>query len=265
MFKISNFIGAIQHSLSLSRAMSDNTSVKIAQKYLDHPLLKGFPVPRMKLKDVDIELNFAVGPANALEQLLKEPEVAKNIVFKFRDLLAGLPQSDAFRQNFGTIAPSDKAWQQGSDELIATVTRILGDKPQDEDVLVHTLALAVENFFYAMHYAKPGQDLLPKLLPMLSNFMSRQASPATPATPAAPSSALHDWTVERVTDILSAAIPGGLGNVGELPELNILVGATDLAAHGPDKLHKAKLSFTSDDRKWVATESNGEKKYILDR
>lgn len=254
MLTLSKFVGAFTQGLTLGRTMSDGTSVKVAQQYLNHDYLRGFPIPRMTLKHVDLDVNFTVGSFMGLDTLLGEPEVRKNIVNRFREMLAQLPSSDTFKSQFGSNKVPDE-WDEQVETLLATIERVLGSKLGDRSGLTYVLGLAIENFFYELHRAKPNEGLLAGLRALFSG------SDDTPH-PAPSADAIRTWASQQVTSLLDAALPP---DTSDLPDLNILVGGADLEAIGPGNLHTAKLSFAADDRKWVASERNGEKNFTLDR
>lgn len=259
MITVSDFVGALLHGLTTSRTMSDQTSLKVAEAYLNNEYLRGFPVPRMTLKQVEIEVNFSVGPTTSLETLLKEPEICKNITHQFRELFTELPNSATFKSQFSQSVVLDREWEQGVGELVASIQRILTENIPDKDTLTYTLSLAIENFFYQMHHSKPGRGLLAGIRNMFTKSGSDSSATRQSAT------SIRDWAAQQVAAILDSAIPGGIGRIGDLPELNIFVGAAELEGQHPEKMHTAKFSFTSEDRKWVATVKNGEKSYMLDR
>ncbi len=251
-------------ALSKGRTLSDQVSVQIADRYLQHDYLRGFPVPRMSLKTVEVEVNFAVGATTQLASLMKQPEIGRNIVNRFRDLLHDLPNSDMFRSQFGQRAFRDEDWKSGTDELIDAVQKILAEPPSDKATLQHLLTLATENFFYRMHQARPQAGLLAGLRGMFGAAATPAAGGDT-RTDAARTDAIRSWTTQQVGSVLGAAIPGGLDGLDEEPDLQILVGGGELEGRSAGQLHKAKLSFTSEDRKWVASEKDGARTFILDR
>jgi hypothetical protein len=260
MITVSNFVGALMQALSSGRTMSDRISARIADHYLDHDYLRGFPVPRMTLKQVEVEVNFAVGSTTLLSTLLRQPEVGKNIINRFRYVLEALPGSDTFRSQFGQRAFRDEDWKQGTDELVASVEKILAEPPADKAMLQHLLVLASENFFYRLHQVRPQAGLLSGLRRVLG-----ADEPPPAEEPAVQTDAVRTWITQQVAAVLDAAIPGGLEGADASPDLQILVGGGELEGRDAGQLHTAKLSFVSEDRKWVASEKNGEKTYILDR
>lgn len=257
MLPVSKLVGAFTHGLTLSRAKSDATSVNIAQKYLKNEFLRGFPVPRMSLKNVDLELNFAVGPSSRIASLLQEPEICKNITYQFHDVVNTLSKSTDFQKVFGQPPPPSLC-RRAISSLESNVTRILSKKSIDIDLLQHTLVLALENFLRELHRHKPESNALSGFRRLFS-----KEEPTQVKSPDADS--IRNWATKKVNDVLNSALPGGLANLEEGDELNIMLGGPELEGLNTEHLHKAKLSFNADDRKWVATETNGKKSYILDR
>lgn len=261
MITLGNFVGAMTEALVGARAMADNTSAQVAQKYLNHEYLKGFPVPRMALKAVDVELNFAVSSTSSLSNLLKQPEVAQNICHRFRNIVTELPQSDRFQTLFGQQNVNEEDWQRGTEALIASIRRVLDQQPKDTDSLVHYLVLAFENFFFHQHHIAPRSGLLAGLRRLFGGGgQERQDEAEEDGT-----DSTRDWIKQQVNGVLDATLPGGLKAVEEAPDLHVLVASGELQGSEAEKLHTAKLTFSPEDRKWVATEKNGEKTYILDR
>lgn len=259
MITVKEFVGSFMHSLALSRAMADKTSLQVAHKYLQDEYLRGFPVPKMSIHKVDLELKFGVGPKSSIQSMLKEPIIVNNIVHQLRNLLTGLPQTQEFKDQFSMEDSLENHWFKGIHELIESIEKILEGTISDKVTLVHTLCLAVENFFYQLHAKRPEHGVLSGL----KNIFHKESS--SPQNNSASDTKIRDWVSTKITAIIDSAIPTGIGGVGDCPDLNILVGAQDLDGANTDALHTAKITVTCEDRKWVAVDQDGEKKYILDR
>lgn len=258
MLTLGNFIGAFLTGLTKGRVQSDNTSFKASQAYLNHEFLRGFPVPRMTLKNVDLELNFSVGPTTQLEHLLKEPEVINNILNQFKENLQKIPQSKELQPLLGNGSRSSADWDTSVNDLTSSMHRILTSSQPSPDALIHILTLAIENFFYNLHNRNPSIGFLSSIRSLFSKQSPQETT--TPGT----NSAVRDWAFQQVTQAIEAALPNGKLADANSIDLYVLLGS-DLEGKHIDHLHKAKLSFHAEDRKWVASEKNGEKKYILDR
>lgn len=60
MTYLGDYIGHILGELTIARAQADGETVRLAEFYADHELLKHFPVPRLRLQDIQLEIPVLV-------------------------------------------------------------------------------------------------------------------------------------------------------------------------------------------------------------
>lgn len=60
--KLHDYIGSLVISVQHARVSADLQAVRVAEDYAKHRLLEHFPVPRMRLKDVEITFPVAITP-----------------------------------------------------------------------------------------------------------------------------------------------------------------------------------------------------------
>ena len=60
MISLGDFLGQILAELSIARSHADLEAVRIAELYANHSLLKHFPIPRVRVKDVNLEIPFVI-------------------------------------------------------------------------------------------------------------------------------------------------------------------------------------------------------------
>lgn len=60
---LGDFLGHILAELTISRMQADLESLRIADFYASHPLLKTMPVPRFRLPQVDVDVPFVIDHA----------------------------------------------------------------------------------------------------------------------------------------------------------------------------------------------------------
>ncbi|MEI6078801.1 MAG: hypothetical protein WCS94_24720, partial [Verrucomicrobiota bacterium] len=60
MPKLSDYLGQIASAMAQARQQSDIESVRLADQYAGHPLLKLFPVPRFRIMNVKLDLPIAI-------------------------------------------------------------------------------------------------------------------------------------------------------------------------------------------------------------
>lgn len=73
MTKLNEFIGSIVSSITDARMMSDIQTVKVAQEYANHHLLKHFSVPRMRIENVELTIPIALGGVEEKTKTSYEP------------------------------------------------------------------------------------------------------------------------------------------------------------------------------------------------
>lgn len=64
MPKLNEYIGSIVSSITNARVMSDVQTVKVAEEYSKHNLLKYFSIPRMKIEDIEMTIPVALEEIN---------------------------------------------------------------------------------------------------------------------------------------------------------------------------------------------------------
>ncbi|GGW86638.1 hypothetical protein [Alteromonas halophila] len=79
MPKLNDYLGSIISSVSNARVMADIQTVKVAEDYAKHELLRHFAVPRMRIADVELTIPVAIESAE--EELADSVDIIKNQQF----------------------------------------------------------------------------------------------------------------------------------------------------------------------------------------
>jgi hypothetical protein len=90
MTKLNEYLGSIVSSITNARVMSDVQSVKVAEQYAKHHLLKHFSVPRMRIEDIELTIPVALDIVS--ERIEQDYEPIDNRKFNslvYKELLAG--------------------------------------------------------------------------------------------------------------------------------------------------------------------------------
>jgi len=58
---LSDFLGHILTEITRARVQADMESIRIAEMYANHDLLQHFPIPRVRLPEVEINLPVILG------------------------------------------------------------------------------------------------------------------------------------------------------------------------------------------------------------
>lgn len=65
MAKLSEILGGITKDITQAQITSDLVSLDYLQQYQEHPLLKKLDVPRVKIRDIQVNLKFAIDEAQS--------------------------------------------------------------------------------------------------------------------------------------------------------------------------------------------------------
>jgi hypothetical protein len=257
MVTVRQFVGAILEELTKARAISDAASVRIANQYLAHPLLKGYPVPRMHLKDIEIEMNFAVAPGLTEISVFDNEDVRQNVRNQLRQMLQNLPQSGALKPHFDADPHLAERWNKTMGELDDRFERAMTRPGAGKADAINNLCLIVENAAFEVLATSGKETVLGQYFARL--FEKREGAHQNPAI----TGDIRDQVTRIVecVDTLEAEAEG----ITDLLDLKVLVEARELEKVGHSAVQKMKLTFNSSDRKWIASEQNGQKTHTLAR
>lgn len=73
MAKLNEYLGSIISSITNARVLSDIQSVKVAEEYSKHPLLKHFAIPRMRIENVELTIPVALEAFEEKAEPVYEP------------------------------------------------------------------------------------------------------------------------------------------------------------------------------------------------
>lgn len=78
MIKVGDFLGSLLAGITDARVQADLEAVRIADFYKDHPLLKNFPIPRIRLPKVELNIPVLVTEVTVENERIR-PLIKKNI------------------------------------------------------------------------------------------------------------------------------------------------------------------------------------------
>ena len=73
MATLNEYLGGIFSSITDARVMADVQTVKVAEQYAKHDLLKHFSVPRMRISDIELTIPVAIEGLNQRTELQLDP------------------------------------------------------------------------------------------------------------------------------------------------------------------------------------------------
>lgn len=261
MITIRQLLGGLLAEITQARVIADASSVEIAKRYLGHDLLRGFPVPRMHVRDVEVELSFAVADQVRSVSVFEDEERRRNALFRLRAFLEHLPEEPDLSPIFAQSPGLAESWSDGLNDLLARIDSGLSQPGVAERDVTANVCRMVENKLHELAQASGGGGLGRWLREIFV------APSAKPKPEDAQTGRADDFITRSVVSILRD-VAGDKGAVGEadcLCDFQVLIGAIELEKVNPAKVQKLKLTFSANDRGWVAQEDGGTKKYILSK
>lgn len=120
MPKLTDVISTLVSQCAAARVAADLEAVKTAQLYSAHEMLKHFSVPRMRIRDIDINLKAAVTGSNAVTQHLQAIPVNDTVAFIHETLARQFNLSIKNRQEYrAAISPLLKELNTQIQEMAA--------------------------------------------------------------------------------------------------------------------------------------------------
>jgi hypothetical protein len=249
---IRQFVGAVLEQVTNARVQADLASLRVANQYLQHDFLKGFGVPGMHVKDVELELAFAVAPGWKPASAFDDEDVRTNAVNRLEQLVHDLPAHPELQPWFERDAQLARRWAAGIPALRERFERALTAGHDGPD-LVRALSVVIENHFFAA-----ARDLR-ELLSLVTRPFTHRAAPSR--------TAVVQHVEDGVRSIVGAVSGPGADPAAQppSPEIQMLIGKDELDRVPESKLHRMRLKLSASDRKWVVSQVDGEKVHTLSR
>jgi hypothetical protein len=253
-------LGEIIKGFTQAREAADKASRDVANRYLGDDLLRGFPTPRMTVQNADLDLVFKVVDRKDISYMITLPStqqvIYETISHALHDLMNQADDAklvEGFKAVKRDWAASQKSFM---DSLSAGAVASEGSR----DSFAAILQMILLNFFHSQEKkASSGDGFLHDLFHRGGDRASQTPGDPTFAIP----SALRDWIKVTVQSILAEVLPDPQSD--DIQDLEIHIGGSQLEHTPTDALQRLKLTLTSQDRKWVASGSDDDKTYILDR
>ena len=242
------FVAALLEEISRARELSDRASVRVAQSYLRDEFLRGFPVPRMQIGNLEMELNFMLASKVREATHLEGKEVQKNVSYQLRSYLHEMPRNGAFKTYFRSDAELSKSWLHGLDDVTRRFQQVLEHGGVEHSDIVHNLCLAVHNYF---HESSP-----PQLRSTIADLLAKSRGKGN-------TGAYTVLIAAHVEEVMASVRAPAQSDEESSSDVNLLIGAAELEKYPAALLQKMKLTISHADRRWVITDQNGTKVHVL--
>jgi len=223
MPKLNDYIGSLVSSITNARVMSDIQTVKVAEEYAKHKLLKHFSIPRMRIDDIEMTIPIALDEIN--EKIETEYEPIENTKFNaivYKELV----------NNLGLTKLPSKISQNLRTEIA-----------KQTQTLEHNIRITKDLSFLKI-YSK-------ELTSLVLNLEKEIQSPKVELK--------RKINLEDMPKYLEKILSQEINITSQrktIEDLNVIVEAHKLREQKPENIIYIKLKISEDGMEWNRTENN---------
>lgn len=223
MPKLNDYIGSLVSSITNARVMSDIQTVKVAEEYAKHNLLKHFSIPRMRIDDIEMTIPIALDELNEKTETEYEPiDNTKFNAIVYKELVNNL----------------------GLTKLPSEVSQTLRTKIAKQTQLLEQEIRISNNLSSLKYYCK---DLTLLILDLESKLLKPKADIKRKVD--------IDAMPQYLEKILSQEIKIS-SQKKTIEDLNVIVEAHKLREQKPENIIYIKLKISEDGMEWNRTENS---------
>jgi hypothetical protein len=222
MITLNDYIGSLVSSVADARAQADMQTVRIAEAYAAHPLLKHFSVPRMRIGDV--ELSVPIGIQNLATKSEWQLDPIGNEQYK-----AGVYVAAVRSANVDELLPAASGALKN---LIAT------------QMLPQALEFARNNDLDST-WGKPANLLLEGFFRIAEEYDLYKQQPGFKIDSGRTFDAIYNFGKNNIKGVVEKPVLGGLGIVAE---------SSALREMRPEDLLRIKVKISEDGMEWNVTQ-----------
>jgi hypothetical protein len=223
MPKLNDYIGSLVSSITEARVMSDMQTVKVAEEYAKHDLLKHFSIPRMRIDDIEMTIPVALDAVSEKTETAYQP--IDNTSFN----------SLVYRESLGYL---------GVTKLNADISQnVKAQIAKNTNELEESLKITKDLVFLKDYVKKTVSMIL-----TLEKKLSQSTDGVKPKINA-------DVMNQNLEKILSQEIKVTKQNQG-IESLNVIIEASKLREQKPENIIYIKLKISEDGMEWNRTENS---------
>jgi hypothetical protein len=249
MTSLGEILGAMISQIDRGRAQADIAVLEIAQIYKDNPVLRGFPVPRVALDEVRLDLKLAISAMPVSERMLT-PEAKSTILSKVDRLVGSIPKQMAdFRGLYDECRQAQTTWKKlRKEKIIHKQLELLLTEGEEISPALTAECMASTIKGYLVEIMAGCLEERKDLGVKISLFIQKSAP------------SIQETLKSKILEIIENALADQLVDP---KRVHVLVTASELESVPPEKITTLHLSLRESDRMWMKTETeDGE---IVDR
>jgi hypothetical protein len=236
MASLGELIGALISQIGKGRSQADIATLEVGKLYKDHPLLSGFPVPRLTLDEVVVDLKIAIATVPTPGRFIT-PKVKEEVLAQVKEIVNNIEKEPSFGTIKKEYSELQKVWKSTHEQIIQRVSEFIPDDVEVETKsIAYGIALIIRGYLTSTMLSpdakvplKKTQDFLNKDAPQIEIKLASQIQ-------------------ESILKILETQPP-------VKDRLDVLVTASDLQIIPPEKITTLKLTLRESDRVWTQIET----------
>jgi len=237
MASLGEILGALISQIGKGRSQADMATLEVAQIYKDHPLLSSFPVPKVSLDEIVIDLKMSISAAPAPEKFLT-PKAKSEILAHLERIVDNLPKTESSLKAICEKFPElSQVWKSAHPEIVQRLSELI---PTEVEVKAKSIAQGLASIIHG-HLTNTVLTPAAKVRPTSAvNFLKEDALK------------IETGLISQVQEIISKILEA---QPSTKDRLDVLVTASDLQTIPPEKLTTLKLTLRESDQTWTQIET----------
>jgi len=245
MASLHEVIGSFKTQIDRGRCQADLATLEIASIYKDHPLLSSFPIPKMTIDQVDLDLKLSIGslsePANYMN-----PQLKKEVTNQISQLIAKIPNSEnSLRDLISKSSNFKHYWESDQTQIEEKISNLL---PSEGAIDIDRLSISMATVIRS-HIVDELLDPQKKI--PVNDVLKYNKSQALTLE-----AGLKQKISEIITDVVKPSI---------IPDrMEVFITASDLQNIPLEKISTMRITFKQSDQVWTQIQKDqGESYYKI--
>lgn len=234
MASLSTVVNALISQIGQGRSQADMALLEVAKMYKADPLLAEFPIPRLSLDEVVIDLKVSIAASPAPKGTIT-PKTKKEIVSQIKAFVEKIPDQELLRELFQQHDGLQNRWVSQRQELDNQITQLIPDDTIIEPkILAASLSTAISK-----HLGNVAIDASKITLAQLRNIHNQYRM-------------IEGDVTNQMEQIITKAIQS---QPTTTDQIEVLVTAAELENIPPEKITTMRLTLQESDRAWTQIET----------
>ncbi|MBI5459212.1 hypothetical protein [Methanobacterium sp.] len=234
MTNLSHLMGSLITQIEKGRVQGDLGVLEIAKLYKNDSILAGFPVPRMVLDSVEVDLKIAIDSVPISSTCLTA-ESQSQLMKQLKTMIHTLNIEKTFEQLIQINSNFQKVWQKEETKILEELSNLFTNETEIKPELHVNLATSTIMNHILSTIMSSISDLDTK---NLQKFFDKDLYQ------------LENRVKTQIEKIINNLIHNP---IDDTYDIEVLVTSSELEDISPDKITTIKLKLKESDRSWIKT------------